>query len=141
MAKLEHEKSTSYEYKVRAYLDSQGMVKLEHTKLTSYECKVHAYLDCLRPAEEVSPIITSPPNLQNRTNELSNSAEVEDGLTEAPLVMFYSFHLLYYAYKFISNQHFSLKSNDHYESDAGIARKSDNNPFIAQTEKDSMKNK
>ncbi|CAG8498928.1 9463_t:CDS:10 [Paraglomus occultum] len=33
------------------------------------------------------------------------------------------------------------KSNDHYESDAGIVRDGDNNPFIAQTGKDSTKYK
>ena len=48
MAKLEHAKPTGYERKVRAYLDSQGMVKLGHAKLTGYERKVRAYLDCLR---------------------------------------------------------------------------------------------
>ncbi|KAF0419085.1 hypothetical protein F8M41_007192 [Gigaspora margarita] len=157
------------------------MAKLEHKKLTGYECKVRAYLDSQEylirksPAEEVSPIITSPSNLRDRTNEPSGSAEevitplpdlrnstpplfdssrvnsfddhnkelaeVEDGSTEAPPVMFYSFRLLYYAYKFISNQHFPLKSNDRYESDAEIAREGDNNPFIAQTKEDSTKNK
>jgi len=40
--------------------------------------------------------------------------------------------LLYYVYKFVSNLHCSLKSNDRYESDAGI----DNNPFLAQTGED-----
>jgi len=49
--------------------------------------------------------------------------------------MFFSFSLLYYAYnayKFVSNQHCSLKLNDRYESDAGIAREGDNNPFLAE---------
>jgi len=39
-------------------------------------------------------------------------------------------------YKFVSNLHCSLKSNDCYESDAGIAREGDNNPFLAQTGED-----
>ncbi|CAG8483199.1 6796_t:CDS:2, partial [Acaulospora colombiana] len=199
MAKPEHAKSTGYERKVRAYLDSQGMVKLGHAKLTGYERKcwtsgikksnqydeiiqkhiternalmeeqhneilknsmlrdqvvrttLEEYLIRKRPAEEASPIITSPPNLRDRTNEPSGSAEevitplpdlrnstpppfyssrvnsfddhneesaeVEDGSTEAP------------------------PSNDRYESDAGIAREGDNNPFIAQTGEDSTKDK
>ncbi|CAI2185653.1 18855_t:CDS:2 [Funneliformis geosporum] len=111
-------------WKVRAYLDNQGMVKLGHTRSTGYERKVRAYLDLpsvaswdtqgrpywtmdvkqsnqndeiiqkhiaernalveeqlrdqvvrttleehltrKRPAEEASPIVTSPPNLRQR---------------------------------------------------------------------------
>ncbi|CAG8715574.1 5645_t:CDS:2, partial [Funneliformis mosseae] len=48
MAKLEHGKSTGYERKVRANLDSQGVAKLEHGKSTGHERKVRAHLDCLR---------------------------------------------------------------------------------------------
>ncbi|CAG8795504.1 4458_t:CDS:2 [Gigaspora margarita] len=111
MAKLEHKKLTGYERKVHAYLDSQDQV---------IRTTIEEHLIRKSSAEEASPIITSLPNLRDRTNEPSvnsfddhneESAEVKDRSTEAPL------------------------SNDYYESDAGIAHEGDNNPFIAQTGK------
>jgi len=100
-----------------------------------------------RQAEEAS-VITLPPNLRppsyspppsykSDDNSNEESTEVED----VSQVMFFSFCLMYYVYKFVSNLHCSLKSNDRYESDVGITREGDNNPFIAQTGEDSTKYK
>ncbi|KAF0365846.1 hypothetical protein F8M41_013685 [Gigaspora margarita] len=132
MAKLEHEKSTGYERKVRAYFDSQDRT---NEPSGSAEKVIIPLLD--RRNSTPPPFNISRVNSFDDHNE--ESAEVKDGSTEAPPVIFYSFRLLYYAYKFVSNQHFSLKSNDRYESNAGIAREGDNNPFIAQMGEDSMK--